>query len=410
MFIFFLFMFGWTAYNLPAFLVGIRQIRRRNGVEKHDEKHVNWLDLPFFSLIVPMKNEEIVAGRVLDALLKLNYPLDKYEIIVVDDASVDETSGICRKYERKYPSRIRYFRRNVSPGKASALNYGLKSAEGEIIGVFDADSVPESDVLLKTAKYFQNHDAVAVQGLLSSLNADENMLTNFIHHETMMQHYAFLSGKDKLGLFVPLSGTCQFVRRDVLEEVGGWFDEALAEDMELSARLTEKGYHVKFASDVKCWQENPSTLSDLVGQRVRWFRGCMEVAFKYGRLLKRLDMRSLDAEVFFAGSFMMVLVFVTYILGLYTVFVPFNLGIYTNVLTQFMSLLTLLTLFILGIGLAYSTRPRKVGNVKWLPFIYLYWGIQVFVAFYAFLQIIFRRPRKWTKTSRSGTLTNQQLV
>lgn len=403
------FLTCWTVYNLPAFIVGVRQVRRRTSDNKRNGKHVNWHDLPFFSLIVPMKDEEKVAGRILDALMKTNYPSDKYEVIVIDDASDDETPEICKKFESLYPQRMRYFRRNISHGKAAALNYGLKFARGEIIGVFDADNMVHPDVLLKTAGYFEDHNVVAVQGVVSSLNAEENMLTKLIHYEGVIQRHVFLSGKDKLGLFVPLNGTCQFVKREVLEDVGGWLDGALSEDLELSARLTEKGYYVKFAPDSMSWQENPSKFSQLIGQRVRWCRGCMEVAVKYGRLLRRLDRRSLDAETFFAGPFMMLLILVTYILSAGMVFIPFNLGTYANILTQFMSFLTLFTLAVLGTGLAYATTPRRIGNVKWLPFIYLYWTTQVFVAFYAFLQIVFRRPRKWTKTQRTGVITNQQL-
>jgi len=270
--------------------------------------------------------------------------------------------------------------------------------------------VPDPDALLKTVKYFKTSNVVGVQGLLSSINAEENMLTKIIHYEGMIQHYALLSGKDELGLFIPLEGTCQFVRREVLEEVGGWQDGALSEDMELSARLTEKGYNVKFAPEVRCWQENPTRFSQLIRQRVRWFRGCMDVAFKYGKLLKRLDRKGLDAEVCFASPFVMMMVLVTYILSVYMIFAPSNLGIYTNILTQFMSFLTLFTLFILGVGLASVTRPRRISNVKWLPFIYLYWMTQVFVAFYALLEMIFRRPRKWSKTPRTGVITNQELT
>jgi len=403
-------MFGWTFYNLPAFFVGVKSVKKREKTFEEWSGKVNLDYFPFFSLIVPMKNEEKVAGRILDVLLKLNYPPDRYEVIVVDDRSTDGTSKVCREFESAYPGRMRYFRREISRGKPSALNYGLKFARGEVIGVFDADNVPDPHVLLNTAKYFRDYNVVAVQGLLSSINTDENMLTKITSYEQIIQHYVLSLGKDKLGLFVPLAGTCQFVRRDVLENVGGWAEEALCEDTDLSAKLTEKGYYVKFAPEVKCWQESPSNFSQLIGQRVRWFRGCMEVSVKYGRLLKRVERRSLDAEAYFFGPFLMLLALGTYFLGLYEVFVPFNLGTYVYVLSQTAFFLTLFTLSILGVGLAYATKPRKISNVKWLPFIYLYWSIQVFVALYAFLQIILRRRREWTKTSRTGVVTEPKIA
>lgn len=395
---------------MPPLLVGIRKMRKRKSTSEEPNMDEKLEDLPFFSLIIPMKDEGKVAKRILNALMKINYPSEKYELIVVDDSSTDNTPTICKQFVNAHPGRIWYFRKDISQGKPSVLNYGLKFAKGEIIGVFDADNVPERDVLLKTAKYFTTSNVAAVQGLLCSINAEENMLTKIIHYEGMLQQNALLSGKDELGLFVPLEGTCQFVRREVLEEVGGWSDGALSEDMELSARLTEKGCNIKFAPDVISWQENPNKFTQLIKQRVRWFRGCVDVAFKYGRLLKRLDKRSLDAEVSFVSPFVMMLVLATYFLSIYMLFVPLNLGTCSIILTQFMSLLTLFTLFILGIGLASSTRPRRLSNVKWLPFIYLYWMTQVFVAFYALLEIAFRRPRKWTKTPRTGVITTKELT
>jgi len=403
---FFSFIFGWTVYNLPALLVGVRQLKRKAAAERPFGKGEAAFGLPFFSLIVPMKDEGRVAERILGALVRLDYPSDKYEVLVIEDGSVDETHDVCREYEGMCPGRIRVFHRESQPGKPSALNYALQFARGDVIGVFDADNLPEADVLRRAAEHFRSGEVVALQGLLSSINADQNMLTKFIHYENILQYSAFFAGRDRLGLFVPFAGTCQFIMRRVLEEVGGWSDVALAEDMELAARLTEKGYHVKFASDVRCLQENPSSFSQLAGQRARWFRGCMDVAVKYGRLLKRLERRSLDAEIFFSGPFMMVLFLLTYLLGLYAFFVPFNFGVYTGVLTQFTSFVTLFVLFLLGVGLAYASRPRRISNVKWLPFIYLYWTTQVFVAFYAFLQIVLRRPARWMRTLHTGVVTN----
>ena len=409
MLIFSFILFAWAVYNFPAILIGINQIRRKNADEELWEDYTVE-NLPFFSLIVPMKNEEKVAGRILRSLMKIDYPSDKYEVIVVEDCSVDETWNVCKQFETKYPKRIRCFHRNFSKGKPSALNYGLKFARGEIIGVFDADNLVKPDVLRRTAKYFENQEVAAVQGLLSSINPEENMVTKLIHYETVLQYHALLSGKDKLGLFVHFSGTCLFIRRKVLVEVGGWRDEELSEDLELSARLAEKGHFVKFASDIQSWIEVPSSFGQLLKQRVRWFRGCMEVALKYGKLLKRLNKRCLDAEMFFSGPFLMLMVLATYILSLFNVFASIKLGTYTSGLLEFTSFVTLFGLFVLGIGLIYASKPRKIGNLMWLPLVYFYWAFLVFVAFYAFLLIVFRRPKRWVRTPRTGVVKNHQLM
>lgn len=389
-----------------AFVVGVRELSNSKGAGEERRGRVECKDPPFFSLIVPVKDEERVIGRLLDVLMKTVYPSDKYEVVVVDDASQDGTLKICRKFEDFYPGRIKYLRREASNGKPSALNYALKFAEGDIIGVLDADNVPEPDFLVKTARQFDDKTVVAVQGLLSSINAEENLLTKFLHYEGILQYNALYRGKEKLGLFVPFAGTCMFVRREILEDIGGWRDDALSEDLELSAKLTKKGYRVKFTPEVRSRQENPSRFRELVGQRIRWYRGCLEVALEYGRLLKRLNRRSVDAEIFFFGPFLMVMTLMTFVLGCSSILEPLRLGTYGLFLTRSMSLLTLLTLFIVGVGLAYTTKPRRLSNVKWLPFVYLYWTTQLFVAFYVLLQIVFRRPKNWRSTSKSGVVTD----
>ena len=100
MLIFFSFLLGWVFYNLPPLLVGIRQIRRRRNTSGEPNEKVKLDSLPFFSLIVPMKDEAKVARRILDALMKINYPSERYEIIVVDDSSTDDTSKFCKQFER----------------------------------------------------------------------------------------------------------------------------------------------------------------------------------------------------------------------------------------------------------------------------------------------------------------------
>ena len=101
-----------------------------------------------------------------------------------------------------------------------------------------------------------------------------------------VRYDGFIQGKEELGLFVPLNGSCYFVRKDVLDGVGGWNVDSLSEDMELAARLVHEGHKIRYASDVRSWQEYPSNVSGFFKQRVRWFRGTMEASLKYGKLLR----------------------------------------------------------------------------------------------------------------------------
>jgi len=399
------FLYIWTFYNLPILAVGVRHLRRTSQKERKASR-LNWEKLLTFSIVVPVKDEERVVGRLLKTLLKLDYPSDKKEIIIIEDGSIDKTARICRKYASKYPERIKFVQQSKSNGKPSALNCALKHATGEIVATFDADNVPEPDTLLRVAEYFEDPSIAAVQGTPCSINADENMLTKFISYEEAVRFQAYFRGKDALSLFVPLTGTCQFIRRDVLKETDGWDEDSLSEDMEMSAKLTQKGYNVKYAPDVRSWQEEPANLTQLIKQRTRWFRGCMEVALKYGRLITNPNRKSIDAEITLLGPYMIAPYFIGYLIALYTFSIQVEPAPIFIVMMQVTSLGTTATLLIVGIALIYATKPRKMRNLLWLPFIYAYWTLQTFIALYAMIQIVLKRPRKWKKTIKTGVVTS----
>jgi cellulose synthase/poly-beta-1,6-N-acetylglucosamine synthase-like glycosyltransferase len=403
------FLYVWGLYNIPIIAVGIRHLRRTSRKESKAPR-LGEGKLPTFSIIVPVKDEEKVVGRLLKALLKLNYPQQKMEIIVVEDGSVDKTAGICRKHARQYPECIRFVHQSNSNGKPSALNCALGYARGEIVAVFDADNVPEHDALLRAAEYFEDPSVVAVQGTPYSINANENMLTRFISYEEAVRFQAYFRGKDALNLFVPLSGSCQFIRRNILKEIGGWNEESLSEDMEMSAKLTQKGYSVKYAPDIRSWQEYPANLAQLIKQRTRWFRGCMEVALKYGRLITTPNRRSIDAEITLIGPYILAPYLIGYFTALYASIFPIEPDPVFTIIAQVTLLLTTITLSIIGIALIYATKPRKMRNILWLPFIYAYWSLQTFIASYALAQMILKRPRRWKKTTKTGTVTNDQKL
>ncbi|MEM2111270.1 MAG: glycosyltransferase [Candidatus Bathyarchaeia archaeon] len=395
-------LYFWVAYNMPIIATGIQHMRKTSS--KNRKKTEKRLSLPTISIVVPVKNEEKVIGRLLDALVRLDYPPEKKEIILVEDGSTDRTSEICKSYAQQYPKIVNYFHRVTSKGKPSALNFGFKHAKGEIVAVFDSDNVPEHDVLMKAVKYFEDPSVAAVQGTTCVINADQNMLTKFVSYEEAVWLKNYLQGKDILNLFVPLTGSCQFIRKDVAVEVGLWDEDALAEDLEMSARITEKGYNIRFAPEIVSWQEAPSKLSQLIKQRVRWFRGYMEVAVKYGRFLKKMEKKTFDAEITLIGPYVLASFLLSYFASIYISLFPF----YDNVfllITRITMLLTVLTLLIGGIALVYATKPIRIKNILWLPFIYVYWSLQCLLTSYAFLQIIFRRPRRWEKTEKTGIKT-----
>jgi cellulose synthase/poly-beta-1,6-N-acetylglucosamine synthase-like glycosyltransferase len=386
----------WVSYHSRILFVGIRDKRKRT--------YENLTQMPKFSIIVPAKDESNVIERCLTSLTHLNYPKDKLEIIVVIGNSKDDTPKICQDFQAKNPDLITVIHEKSSKGKPAALNLALPYATGDIVGVFDADSVPEDKVLQKISSYFQKPHTSAVQGSTSSLNENQNMLTKVAALEDRGWFQGLMGGREKLKLFVPFTGSCQFIRRSILQEAHGWDESALAEDVELSLKLAEKGHFVTFAPDVCSGQETPSTLHSLINQRTRWYRGYMEAAFKYGTLLHHRNRRTMDAELSLAGPFVMIVCLVSYInwglslaFSMDTTIFPFS--------ALLVVALTSVTLISIGVSVAFSVKPVKAKNIVWIPFIYVYWFIQMLIASWAATKIIFRRSRVWGKTDKKGFVT-----
>jgi cellulose synthase/poly-beta-1,6-N-acetylglucosamine synthase-like glycosyltransferase len=387
----------WALYHVRILFAGIRN--------KQSRSYEEVADLPKFSLVVPAKDESAVIARCLNALMDIDYPKDKMEIIVVEGNSKDATKEICTKFSEKNPVIAKVISEKSSNGKPAALNLALSHVTGDIVGVFDADSIPEKNVLRKTASHFKNKSIAAVQGSTISLNENQNMLSKTAAMEDKAWFQGLMGGREKLKLFVPLTGSCQFIRSTVLKEIGGWDESALAEDVEMALELTKRGHAVSYAQDICSGQETPSSLRSLFTQRTRWYRGYMEAAFKYGSLLEKKNRRTIDAEISLVGPFIMLVSLLSYFnWGLSMLFSVEN-SIFP-ISSAFVVVLSSVTLVALGISMVFTVKPLKARNIFWVPFIYGYWFIQMTVAGWAFLQILFRKRRVWGKTIKGGVVTS----
>ena len=379
----------WIVYHMPILIAGFR------GRDGDPESEADCF--PKVSVIVPAKDEEGVIERCLRSLLNVDYPRDRIEIIVVDGSS-DSTTDICRRFQMENPGLVKVVREDNPHGKPSALNLGLKHATGEVIAVFDADSVVEKDSFIKAVGHLQG-GAVAVQGKTKCLNKSRSILARLVHFEQEAWQQLMLNGRERLGLFVPFTGSCLFIKRKLLEELGGWSESCLAEDVELSARLLlEKGVKVKFAPDVVSWQEAPGKLKTLIGQRSRWYRGYMEVSVRYLRLLRRTCLASLDAEILLFGPFYMAASIIGYLCWLLNMLYPAS-NIFLTVLAVLAGGLTCTSIVL---ALLYLERPLNPGKLALAPFVYAYWIIQSLIALKSALDLVSGRPKAWRKTEKEG--------
>jgi cellulose synthase/poly-beta-1,6-N-acetylglucosamine synthase-like glycosyltransferase len=385
---------------LSGYLYGAWARRERARLAQTDR------ELPAISLLVPAHNEGLVIAGTLEALLRLEYPADKLEILVVNDGSSDDTEGQVQAVVAR-EARVRLI--NVPPeraarGKAAALNFGLTQCRHAVIGVFDADNRPEPAAVLHLARQLAADERLgAVVGMFRCLNRRKNLLTRFINLEGIAFQWIVQAGRWNLFQMATLPGTNLLMRRALIDELGGWDVEALTEDAELSVRIYEAGYLIKFVPYAVSWEQEPETLRVWFGQRVRWARGNNYVLAKHLTRIFRIRPRVIGVEllysmavyyIFFAAVLFSDLLFLGAIGGLIRILLP---GPYREVW------LLAFVLFVLELVVALSRdgedSPLNIALVVVAYFTYCQLWIGV-VLKGACDDFVLRRARRWDKTRR----------
>ena len=199
--------------------------------------------LPSVSILIPTRNEGVVIGDTLRAMAALDYPRDKLEVLLLDDGSTDDTLERASEVAREFPF-IRVIEvEGGGRGKSYVLNYGLKLARGEAIAVYDADNRPEPGALKRLVSMLGD-ETPAVTGKVRTINWSRNVLTRFICMEYLYFQLAGQAGKSMLYGTAVLPGTNFVIKRSLLEELGGWGERAIAEDLELSFRVISMGKRI----------------------------------------------------------------------------------------------------------------------------------------------------------------------
>lgn len=239
---------------------------------------------PTVSIHLPVYNERCVVSRLLKSCLRLDYPREKLEILVVDD-STDDTTDIVRTYARNFPDLIKVIRRESRKGfKAGALQEALSRSKGEFIAIFDADYVPPADFLRRMVPYFYLSDKVAfAQARSGNLNPNSTWVTKAVSLAIDGFFLVEQRARFAANLLPHFLGTNGIFRKKAIEEVGGWSSDTLVEDMDLSVRLQLAGWDHVYLPQVVCSGEVPPTLSVFVRQQMRWAKGFSECLRKYWR-------------------------------------------------------------------------------------------------------------------------------
>lgn len=240
--------------------------------------------LPVVTTQLPVYNEANVVARLIHAVVAMDYPRTKHHIQVLDD-STDETSAVIAELVAQYRGAgvwIDHVQRGTREGyKAGALRHGMARGTGELLAIFDADFVPGRDFLRQMVPHVMADErCAAAQARWSYLNRRESVFTR-AQSIGLDAHFAIEQGARAWnGLYMNFNGTAGIWRRAAIEAAGGWQDDTLTEDMDLSYRVQLAGWKLAFVFDVEVPCELPGAMRAYKAQQFRWAKGSLQTARK----------------------------------------------------------------------------------------------------------------------------------
>lgn len=308
------------------------------------------------SMVIPCYNEEKSIGDTIQKLVDQDYPSLK-KIIVVDDCSTDSSYKIIKEYEKKY-ERVVAVQTPKNTGKAAgAKNYGAKFVETELIGFTDADSYPEEGAILKMVGFFNDKKVGAVTSTVLVHNRN-----NFIEKLQAIE-YKVIKFSRKLLEFIDsiyvTPGPLAVYRKSAFDEIGGFDEENLTEDIEITWNLQFHRYLIKMCVPARAYSIAPSGVGSWIKQRNRWNIGGLQTILKYrGNFLKKGML----------GNFILPFFVLSWVLGLFGLIII----LYRNIRSLFLRYLST------SYSVQVETAIFRLGDINLVPNVLVFMGLSVF--------------------------------
>jgi cellulose synthase/poly-beta-1,6-N-acetylglucosamine synthase-like glycosyltransferase len=366
-------------------------------------------ELPTVTVQLPLYNELHVIGRLLEAVSKLDYPREKLQIQILDD-STDETCGACEEGAEKLRAQgfdVEYRHRTDRTGfKAGALEAATPTAKGEFLLIFDADFVPQPELLQEMIHHFTDEKVGVVQARWGHLNAKENLLTRL--ETIMLDGHLVLEqpGRNRAGLFINFNGTAGIWRKQAIVDSGGWNHETLTEDLDLSYRAQLKGWRFVYLKDLMVPAELPPDMDGFKNQQHRWTKGSIQVCKKILGDVWRSDERlgvKIEATAHLCTNFAYLLMF-----GVLVLVYPANFmfentwqkAVFLDLPVFFFATLSVVAFYLTAQGV-----QRPWGWVKTLFYLPLVLGLAIGMSINngkAVLEALFNRQSDFVRTPKYG--------
>jgi cellulose synthase/poly-beta-1,6-N-acetylglucosamine synthase-like glycosyltransferase len=364
-------------------------------------------DLPVFTVLVPMFREAAMLPRLAQAMRNLDYPLGKLDIKIVLEAEDTETIEAARTLGLEGVFEIVIVPASVPQTKPKACNFALRFARGEYLVIYDAEDRPEPDQLRKVVASFRRAPAntACLQCRLSYYNVSENWLTRMFTLDYALWFDQVLPGLERLAMPIPLGGTSNHFRLDVLRELHAWDPFNVTEDADLGIRIAQKGYRVGVV-DSTTFEEASCRAAQWIGQRSRWIKGYMQTLLVHTRrplhLVRSVGLLGTLGFMFFIGGTVLTGLLNPVFWAVYLIWLGLSAASFDPVFPQSLLFLCLFNLLAGNGAFTYliMLAPIRRGWLELIPFSFTlcgYWVLISLAAYKALWQLI-RNPFYWEKT------------
>lgn len=394
-----------TIYRIFLIDLSMQQNREiRVSTAELREPEGSW---PNYLILAPLYKEAAILPHLVKNLKKIDYPTDKMEARLLVEEDDEETRSAAEAMNLPDFIRVTLIPANEPRTKPKACNVGMQHSKAEFAVIYDAEDKPDPDQLKKAVIAFSRvpQEVGCIQAKLNFYNPEQNLLTRCFTAEYAMWFDMCLPGLDALQAPIPLGGTSNHFRMDVLKKLGGWDEYNVTEDCELGLRLFDEGYRTRIL-DSTTWEQACPSLGNWIRQRSRWLKGYMQTWLVHLRdpvrqtkslgLIHSLHFHMLiGATAFFQiiNPFYWILTFCWFFFHMDAVSAYFPGPIFA---------MAALCLFAGNFVFAYTCTiacvRRGFGQLAGFGlFMPLYWALMSVAAWKGALQLIFK-PHYWEKT------------
>jgi cellulose synthase/poly-beta-1,6-N-acetylglucosamine synthase-like glycosyltransferase len=392
-----------NSYKLHLFFSGLKILEHSSYQEDASPKIEGIL--PMYTIMIALYHEANIIDHLFEAILRIDYPKNKLQVILLLESDDQQTKEAIDKVKLPANFEILIVPKSDIKSKPNALNWGLKKAKGEFVVVYDAEDRPDPDQLKKVVQKFRccNDDVVCIQARLNFYNAEENLLTRFFAVEYATLFNYILPAITLFGNPMPLGGTSNHFKIDILKKLGGWDPYNVTEDADLGLRIAVSGFKTLMVCSYTP-EEATISLKPWLMQRSRWLKGYLHTYLIYMRMpLYLLEKYRLSGFIFFTYTLLLspLLLVITPIMICFSIMIVANVYCYGPGAEFILQSLTWFNLIFCYLSLTFSAYiiyaidGFKAGKFWWL---YSFYPIlQIAAGVMAVYKIMFE-PHKWDKT------------